>query len=271
MSRPTRHRDRVPLGAVAATALLLATGGFAALGSGSAQAAQEVVRDGSFLQPLADNWTCAGDVSRTGQGIEGRPGGFDFAGCTQQVEVKPYTTYDLTADVSGAYAFVGVTGGEFETVSQWADGPEQTRLHAVVSTSGTTHTLTVYFHGWYGQGPYQVRRVSLYDSSTSLPACPDMTGMPPSSPRQSPPTPSRTSTPTSLAPALAQTIPPSPGASSPPPPTSAAPTLPTAPPPSSASPTWTGPTCLIPPSPFPTGTTAPLPSASTSAPRPSGT
>ncbi|MFD7733043.1 hypothetical protein ACFV6F_21960 [Kitasatospora phosalacinea] len=257
-----RHRGRVPLGALASFALLTATAGFALLGTGSAAAAQEAVRDGSFLRPLTDNWTCGGDVSRLAQGVEGRPGGYDFAGCSQQVEVRPYTTYDLTADVSGAYAFVGVTGDGAESTYLWANGPEPTRLHTVVRTGGTTRTLTVYFHGWYGQGPYQVRRVSLYDSSTGLPACPDMTGAPPSSPRPSPPVPGSGSA------AALRTPPVSPGASasvSPPVdlPDASPGSTPTGPPaPSVSSP---GPTCLVPPS------APPSASASSPAPRPTET
>ncbi|MFC8721314.1 hypothetical protein [Kitasatospora sp. NPDC057198] len=266
--RHHRQRERAPLGALASFALLTATAGFALLGTGSAAATQEAVRDGSFLRPLTDNWTCDGDVRRLAQGVEGRPGGFDFAGCSQQVEVRPYTTYDLTADVSGAYAFVGVSGGEVENTYLWANGAERTRLHTVVRTGGTTRTLTVYFHGWYGQGPYQVQRVSLYDSSTGLPACPDMTGAPPSSPLPSPPVPgsSPTSSPAvpapALAPAPAQTVPPSPGSSA-----SSG----------SASPTWTGPTCLIPPSAPPSAppsvppSVPPSASVSPPAPRPTGT
>ncbi|ROR35323.1 hypothetical protein [Kitasatospora cineracea] len=246
-SRPRRRHPqrpgRLPLGAAAAAALLTATAGFALLGSGTAGAAQEAVRDGLFAQPLADNWTCTGDVRQLDRGVEGRPGGYDYAGCTQRVTVQPYTTYDLTADVSGAYAFVGVYGGDTEAVYQWADGPEQTRLHAVVRTAGNTRALTVYFHGWYGQGPYQVRRVSLYDGNTSLPACPDMTGAPPSSPLPSPPTPTRTTTAadTAVPPPAATTTTPSPGSSSP----------------------TSGPTCLPPP--------VAVPSSSPAQPRPTET
>ncbi|MEV7213354.1 hypothetical protein AB0O31_09715 [Kitasatospora cineracea] len=248
---PSRRRHpqrpgRLPLGAAAAAALLTATTGFALLGSGTAGAAQETVRDGLFAQPLADNWTCTGDVRQLDRAVEGHPGGYDYAGCTQQVTVQPYTTYDLTADVSGSYAFVGVYGGDTEAVYQWADGPEQTRLHTVVRTSGNTRSLTVYFHGWYGQGPYQVRRVSLYDSNTSLPACSDMTGAPPSSPRPSPPTPTRTTTTTAVADTADTAVPPP---AAPPAVTT------TTPSPGSSSPT-TGPTCLPPPVAVPSGSPA---------------
>ncbi|GAA2090973.1 hypothetical protein GCM10009759_15040 [Kitasatospora saccharophila] len=288
-SPPRRQRERLPLGTLATAALLTATGGFVLFGPGSAQAAQETVRDGSFARPLPDNWTCEGDVRRLdqGQGVEGRPGGYDYAGCTQQVTVKPYTSYDLTADVSGAYAFVGVTGGEAETTYLWANGPERTGLHTVVRTGGTTRTLTVYFHGWYGQGPYQVRRVSLYDSSTGLPACPDMTGTTPSSSPPSPPTPTWSPgsspsgtpvpthappsiTPTLLLPAGSYSPPPGPTFGTTPAPSSSyspppGPTFGTTPAPSSSSPTWTGPTCLVPP------TAPPSASVSTPAPRPTET
>ncbi|WP_143687047.1 hypothetical protein [Streptomyces sp. TLI_171] len=157
-------------------------------------------------------------------GVEGRPGTHDFAGCTQQVSVRPYGTYELTATVSGAYAFVGVLGGpDTEAVYRWADGEHETRLHATIRVGAHTQILTVYFHGWYNQGPYRLDGISLY-GSTDLPSCPDMTGAPPSSPR--PPLPS-TRAPAALVP--------------------------------TPSPSWTGMNCMPPPSAQPSSTAPPRP------------
>jgi len=206
-----RRRDRIPLTGSAGAIALAATAAFGLIGSGTAGATgYEVVQDGAFRGPLDDSWTCDGQVSGlSGGGVEGRPGSHDFAGCTQLVSVRPYGTYELTATVSGSFAFVGVSGGEdTEAVYRWADGPGRTELHATVTIGARTQILTVYFHGWYGQGPYQVQQISLFGSTTGIPACPSMSGMPPSPPRSSPPVPTRsTDAPTLTSPPLAPATP----------------------------------------------------------------
>ncbi|MFJ5925671.1 hypothetical protein ACIQF6_23985 [Kitasatospora sp. NPDC092948] len=232
-----RRRDRAPLTGPAGAIVLAATAAFGLIGSGTAGATgYEVVQDGAFRGPLADSWTCDGQVAGlAGGGVEGRPGSHDFAGCTQLVSVRPYGTYELTATVSGSFAFVGVSGGEdTEAVYRWADGPDRTRLHATVKIGAKTQILTVYFHGWYGQGPYQVQQISLFGSTTGVPACPDMTGAPPSPPRSSPPVPTRSTD----GPAPAST----PAAPASPAPAALVP---------SPSATWTGQNCLPPPTAVP--------------------
>ncbi|MFI5530652.1 hypothetical protein ACIA8O_19140 [Kitasatospora sp. NPDC051853] len=122
----------------------------------------EWVRNGDFHDPLAAGWSCTGSVTVTDRIAEGRPGGQDYAGCSQKVSVVPRTGYDLSAQVSGSYAFVTVSGtgtGSGE-VTRWADGPGWSGLFGTVEI-GDVNEVTVTFHGWYGQGPYQVGRVSL--------------------------------------------------------------------------------------------------------------
>ncbi|MGX4734638.1 hypothetical protein ACI1MP_02405 [Kitasatospora griseola] len=179
----SRARPRHRFAALAGVLALTSTVGLGLLGTADARASvRDTVQDGAFHGPLEDSWTCTGDVTRTERGIEGRPGSHDLAGCTQLVSVQPYGTYELTATVAGSFAFVGVSGGDTTEVYRWADGSGRTELHATVRIGPTTQVLGVYFHGWYGQGPYQVQQISLV-GNLYIPVCPSMTGAPPPSTR----------------------------------------------------------------------------------------
>ncbi|BAJ32837.1 MULTISPECIES: hypothetical protein [Kitasatospora] len=161
MRRGSRHRARGagPLRAVLTAVLLAGTTVLAAQGSAAAgPAPREWVADGRFAAPLAEHWTCTGDVRQLGPGlVEGRPGAYDFAGCVQRLPMGG--KYDLTAVVSGAYAFVGVSDGTTGPGTHlWSNDPETRVLRATIDVPAGAE---VYFHGWYGQGPYQVSYVSL--------------------------------------------------------------------------------------------------------------
>ncbi|MFG2905628.1 glycosyl hydrolase family 18 protein [Kitasatospora sp. NPDC048286] len=69
--------------------------------------------------------------------------------CSQTVTLKPNTSYTLSGWVQGNYAYVGVSGGA--TASAWANSSGWTKL-SVPFTTGANGTVTVYLHGWYGQG-----------------------------------------------------------------------------------------------------------------------
>ncbi|MFI9359656.1 glycosyl hydrolase family 18 protein [Kitasatospora sp. NPDC053057] len=69
--------------------------------------------------------------------------------CTQTVTLKPNTSYTLSGWVQGNYAYLGVSGGA--TASTWTNSSGWTKLSAPFTT-GASGTVTVYLHGWYGQG-----------------------------------------------------------------------------------------------------------------------
>ncbi|MER7581398.1 glycosyl hydrolase family 18 protein [Kitasatospora sp. NPDC097691] len=69
--------------------------------------------------------------------------------CSQTVTLKPNTSYTLSGWVQGNYAYVGVSGGASAT--SWANSAGWTKL-SVPFTTGASGTVTVYLHGWYGQG-----------------------------------------------------------------------------------------------------------------------
>ncbi|MEV4611038.1 glycosyl hydrolase family 18 protein [Kitasatospora sp. NPDC049258] len=69
--------------------------------------------------------------------------------CGQSVTLAPNTKYTLSAWVQGSYAFLGVSGGA--TASTWTSSTGWTKL-SVPFTTGASGTVTVYLHGWFGQG-----------------------------------------------------------------------------------------------------------------------
>ncbi|MFJ2191762.1 glycosyl hydrolase family 18 protein [Kitasatospora sp. NPDC087861] len=69
--------------------------------------------------------------------------------CSQTVTLKPNISYTLSGWVQGNYAYLGVSGDA--TASTWANASGWTKL-SVPFTTGASGTVTVYLHGWYGQG-----------------------------------------------------------------------------------------------------------------------
>ncbi|BFV55631.1 glycosyl hydrolase family 18 protein [Kitasatospora sp. CMC57] len=70
--------------------------------------------------------------------------------CGQTVTLAPNTSYTLSAWVQGNYSYLGVSGGA--TASTWTPGSASWTKLTVPFTTGASGTVTVYLHGWYGQG-----------------------------------------------------------------------------------------------------------------------
>jgi hypothetical protein len=77
--------------------------------------------------------------------------------CTQTIAVQANHSYTLTAYVQGNYAYIGVNG----LSNTWTNSTGYTNLSYTFTTSSTTTSLTIYVHGWYGQGNVYVDDVSL--------------------------------------------------------------------------------------------------------------
>ena len=69
--------------------------------------------------------------------------------CDQTVTLSPNTTYTLTGWTQGNYAYIGVSGGA--TASTWTSSSGWAQ-QTVSFTTGSSGTVTVFVHGWYGQG-----------------------------------------------------------------------------------------------------------------------
>ncbi|MFJ5924629.1 carbohydrate binding domain-containing protein [Kitasatospora sp. NPDC092948] len=172
---PHRHRlDGLPIG-LAAGVLALAA---AALGSPAAAALPtvDVVDNGHFNQGnRMVAWNCESGLvlppSDAFGELAGYPTDVSFAGCTQTVTVEPNSTYRLSARVKGPYVFAGVTGSGTADVALWSNETDWNTLNGTVTTGPNTRTLTVYFHGWYQQGPYRISAFELWGPGQPQATC----------------------------------------------------------------------------------------------------
>ena len=157
-------RTRAALATAAAAALAVGGAVFAA----QAQAASaNLLTNGDFGTGDLTGWSCdAGTASvvaspvYTGDAhaLAGAASSSDDAQCTQTVSVQPNSSYSLTGEVEGAYVYLGITGG----ADTWTPSATSwTQLSTSFTTTATQTSITVYTHGWYGQGTYYADDLAL--------------------------------------------------------------------------------------------------------------
>ena len=126
----------------------------------AAAASSNLLTNPGFESGLS-GWTCSADSVVTspvhsGSGaLAGVASSSDDAQCTQQVSVQPSSAYQLSGYVQGAYVFVGDSGTGASDTSNWtpsASGWQQ--LTTSFTTGASTTSVTIYVHGWYGEGTY---------------------------------------------------------------------------------------------------------------------
>ncbi|SEE98874.1 Glycosyl hydrolases family 18 [Streptomyces sp. 3213] len=100
-------------------------------------------------------WTCTGGsavvsspVHSGSHSLQVTPSSSATGECDQTVTLSPNKSYRLTAWVQGPYAYLGVSGGA--SASTWSNSTSWNQL-SVPFTTGSSGTVTVYVHGWYGQ------------------------------------------------------------------------------------------------------------------------
>jgi hypothetical protein len=133
----------------------------------SAQAATNTITNPGFETGNLSGWSCdAADSVVTGHAhtgtyaLAGAASNSSNAQCTQNVSVAANTSYTLTASVNGAYVYLGVSGAV--TASNWTPGTGGAYAQlSVTFSTGTATTVTVYLHGWYGQGTYYADDVTM--------------------------------------------------------------------------------------------------------------
>ncbi|QEV45207.1 chitinase [Streptomyces vinaceus] len=151
------------------TAAALAVAAFLAAGPPAAAADADLARNGGFEAGL-DGWSCSagsGAVVTTpvhggSSALKATPAGQDNARCSQTVTVKPDATYTLAAWVQGPYVYLGAAGTGTTDVSTWTQTPGAWKHLSTTFRTGTaTTSVTVYTHGWYGQGAHLTDDVTL--------------------------------------------------------------------------------------------------------------
>jgi chitinase len=173
--------------AAACSAAMLA-GGLMVIAGSSASAANSLVNPGFETGSLSP-WSCTSGGSVVATPV--RSGTRALAGtatdsatgeCSQTVAVTPNTTYALTGWVRGSYTFLGARGTGVTTTQTWASNPgAYQQLSLSVRTGASTSSVTVYVHGWYGQGAFYADDVSL-DSGGAPPTTPPTTAPPTTAP-----------------------------------------------------------------------------------------
>ncbi|MDT0380996.1 glycoside hydrolase family 18 protein [Streptomyces sp. DSM 42041] len=177
-----RHRGRRPsrgltagaaalaaAGALIATALTGPAAGAAPAEDDGSRAAAQLLDNAGFEAGL-EGWTCSGDSgaaaaspARSGaRALTATPAGQDNARCSQVVAVEPDADYTLSGWVQGSYVYLGATGTGTTDVATWTGStPSWKQLSTTFRTGPDTTSVTVYLHGWYGQGAYHADDLAL--------------------------------------------------------------------------------------------------------------
>ncbi|HET9172434.1 MAG TPA: glycosyl hydrolase family 18 protein [Actinospica sp.] len=203
----TKTKVRAALAVAAASSVAVAGAVFA----NQAQAASgNLLTNGSFASGSLSGWTCdAGTASVVtspvypgdGYALAGAASASDDAQCTQTVSVQPNSTYSLSGEFEGSYVFIGVSGGS----DTWTPSATSWQQLSMSFTTGASQTsVTVYTHGWYGEGTYYADDLTLTGAAgggstsasptTASPTPTTTTASPSPSPTTASPTPTPTST-----------------------------------------------------------------------------
>ncbi|MFG2820516.1 carbohydrate binding domain-containing protein [Kitasatospora sp. NPDC048365] len=144
-------------------AAALAAGGLAGLGATADAAATNLLADPGLESGALGAWSCAGGtgsvvnspVHSGSYALRGAASASSTAQCSQTVAVQPNTTYALSAWVQGQYVYLGATGSGVTDPATWTPGGSSwQQLSTSFTTGAATTSVTVYLHGWYGQGAY---------------------------------------------------------------------------------------------------------------------
>lgn len=129
--------------------------GFTLTVSGPGGGSGALVNGGLESGSLAP-WTCesggavvTSPVHGGTYALQGTPSADRTGECAQSLTLAPNTAYTLSGWVQGSYAYLGVRGGA--NASTWTSSTGWTKL-TVPFTTGASGAVTVYLHGWYGQG-----------------------------------------------------------------------------------------------------------------------
>jgi chitinase len=141
------------------------TAGLLALGALPAAAQTNLLTNPGFEAGNLSGWTCSSTdsvvtspVHSGSYALAGAASSSDDAQCSQTVSVEPSSAYTLSGWVEGSYVFIGETGGADDwtpTASSWQ------QLSTSFTTGSSTTSVTVYVHGWYGEGTYHADDLSL--------------------------------------------------------------------------------------------------------------
>ena len=164
---------------------LLTTAAVPMLAAGPAAAATNLLANPGFEAGTTAGWTCSpldtvvtSPVHSGTYALAGAASNSDDAQCSQTVPVQPSTAYALSGYVEGAYVYIGDSGTGSSDTNNWtASATSWQQLSTSFTTGSSTTSVTVYVHGWYGQGTYHADDLSLAGPAgsgggTTAPAAP---------------------------------------------------------------------------------------------------
>ena len=204
-----RARQRVGVIASACAMAAASLIGVATMASTAQADTGNLVQNPGFESGTIAPWSCSGGngsvvispVHSGSNALLGTPTGSDDAQCSQTVSVQPSSSYTLSAWVEGSYVYLGDTGTGTSDTSNWTTSSSWKQLSTSFTTGASTTSVTIWLHGWYGQGNYSADDVSLTGPSGGSPTpstpTPTTSTTPSSSPTATPtPTPTTTPPPT---------------------------------------------------------------------------
>jgi chitinase len=140
------------------------TGSPTGTGNPTGPASGNLLANPGFESGSLSGWTCSSTDAVTTSPVHagryalaGAASSSDDAQCTQTVAVSPNTTYTLSGYVDGAYVFIGNNGGG----DNWTPGTSGYQQLSLGISTGSATSLTIYVHGWYGEGTYYADDFSL--------------------------------------------------------------------------------------------------------------
>ncbi|MEN3304190.1 MAG: hypothetical protein V7603_392 [Micromonosporaceae bacterium] len=146
--------------AFACAGAALAVAGALALAVPAALAATNTIADPGFESGTLASWSCgspgsvvSSPVHSGSHALAGAASASDNAQCTQTIAVAANTSYTLSAYVNGAYVYIGVSGAVSASTWTPSTGGAYSQLSVTFASGGAT-SVTVFVHGWYGQGTY---------------------------------------------------------------------------------------------------------------------
>ena len=146
----------------------------------AATAATNLVSNPGFETGTLSGWTCSAQDSAVSSpvhsgsyALSGAATSSDDAQCAQVIQVQPNSSYALSAWVEGTYVYLGDTGTGTSDTSTWTPSAATwQQLSTTFTTGAATTSVTIYLHGWYGQGTYHADDVTLTGPGGSPPSSP---------------------------------------------------------------------------------------------------
>jgi len=164
----------------AAAALVILAPMIALTAVTAASAATNLVNNPGFEAGTLSGWTCSSQDSVVGSpvhsgsyALSGAATSSDDAQCSQVIPVQPSSSYALSAWVEGDYVYLGDSGTGTSDTSTWT--PSATtwqQLSTSFTTGASTTSVTIYLHGWYGQGTYYADDVTMTGPGGTPPSSP---------------------------------------------------------------------------------------------------